>query len=377
MLTENQCQQIEHGLTESVEPRKVGAYLCLHMGLMLSEVCALRWGDIDLAAGTVDIRNMAVKAGSGLGLLPADMPRSLPMPPHVHRFLCRWEGLYPGPGCFVMTGSEELPAFYMMQNVLSAVNKRRAVAATLSAMDLRNAFIRRCIESGMDLYTLCFYVGIRQPNVILKRFEEYFTAKPETVAVLEKYSPDRKIPLSASEGAGRMNLLILGAGSQGPVVREIAEALGVFSEIAFLDDDPNNKLAIGPLSDYKKLRYAFPAAIPSFGDSQLRRTYFDKLLAAGYAIPRLIHPSATISKSNVKLGSGVVVEAKVIIANDVTVEDNVILSAGCVLDRECVIQADSHVGCACTITRGSRVPEKLRVPAGAVYDNKPGGKENV
>lgn len=222
----------------------------------------------------------------------------------------------------------------------------------------------------MDLYTLCFYVGIRQPNVILKRFGEYFVPRPESVAVLEKYSPERQIPLSASEGTARMNLLILGAGSQGPVVREIAEALGIFSEIAFLDDDPNNKLAIGPLSDYKKLRYAFPAAIPSFGDSDLRREYFDKLLAAGYAIPRLIHPSATISKSNVKLGSGVVVEAKVIIANDVTVEDNVILSAGCVLDRECVIHADSHVGCACTVTRGSVVPARLRVPAGAVYDKK-------
>ena len=64
------------------------------------------------------------------------------------------------------------------------------------------------------------------------------------------------------------------------------------------------------------------------------------------------------------------VEAKVIIANDVTVGDNVILSAGCVLDRECVIEKDSHVGCACTVTRGSRVPAKMRIPAGSVYENK-------
>lgn len=370
MLTEEQCRQIEYSLTENVQPRKVGAYLCLHMGLMLSEVCALRRGDIDLEAGTVNICRIAVKAEDGLRLIEADMPRCLPMPPHVRRFLCRWEGLYKTPGCFIMSGDEELPAFYLMQNVLSAINKRGEIAATLSAMDLRNAFIRRCIQSGMDLYSLCFYVGIRQPNVILKRFGEYFTAKPETVALLEKYSLESRIPIAASEGTARMNLLILGAGSQGPVVREIAEALGIFSEIAFLDDDPKNKLAIGPLSDYKKLRYAFPAAIPSFGDSELRRKYFDKLLEAGYAIPRLIHPSATISKSNVKLGSGVVVEAKVIIANDATVADNVILSAGCVLDRECVIQEDSHVGCACTVTRGSVVPAKLRVPAGAVYDKR-------
>lgn len=370
MLTELQCQLIEKELTEHPEPRKVGAYLCLNMGLMLSEVCALRFRDVDPVLGQVDIRSIAVKTQNGLTLLEADMPRSLPMPPHARRFLSRCRELYSGESAFIMTGTEELPAFYMMQNVLSAVNKRQSVAATLSAMDLRNAFIRRCIQSGIDLYTLCFYVGIRQPNVILKRFGEYFTPRPESVAALEKFSIDSRLPQTEDRERAGMNLLILGAGSQGPVVKEIAEALGIFSRIAFLDDDPYNKLAIGPLSSYRELRGEFTAAIPSFGDSALRREYFDKLSKAGYAIPRLIHPSATISKSNVRLGVGVVVEAKVIIANDVSVGDNVILSAGCVLDRECIIEADSHVGCACAVTRGSRVPAKERIPAGSVYANK-------
>ena len=42
MLTEQQCELIEKGLNEAVEPRKVAAYLCLHMGLMLAEelLCA-------------------------------------------------------------------------------------------------------------------------------------------------------------------------------------------------------------------------------------------------------------------------------------------------------------------------------------------------
>lgn len=370
MLTERQCQLIEKELTEHPEPRKVGAYLCLNMGLMLSEVCALRLRDFDLSSGRVNIGSIAVKTKEGLSLMEADMPRSLPMPPHVRRFLEACRKLYSGEDCFIMTGTLEAPAFYMMQNLLSAVNKRQGIAATLSAMDLRNAFIRRCIQSGMDLYTLCFYVGIQQPNVIVKRFGEYFEARPESVSALERFSIDRRKPESGeTEGPG-MNLLILGAGSQGPVVKEIAEALGIFSRIAFLDDDPHNKLAIGPLSAYRELKGEFTAAIPSFGDSRLRREYFDKLSQAGYAIPRLIHPSATTSKSNVSLGVGVVVEAKVIIANDVTVGDNVILSAGCVLDRECVVEADSHVGCACTVTRGSRVPAKMRIPAGSVYENK-------
>ena len=47
MLTEQQCNLIERNLNEDVESRKMAAYLCLYMGLMPSEVSALRWRDIN------------------------------------------------------------------------------------------------------------------------------------------------------------------------------------------------------------------------------------------------------------------------------------------------------------------------------------------
>ena len=48
-----------------------------------------------------------------------------------------------------------------------------------------------------------------------------------------------------------MNLLILGAGSHGASVQEIAQRLGVFRKIAFLDDDPAKTQAIGPCRNLK------------------------------------------------------------------------------------------------------------------------------
>lgn len=45
MLTDKQCSIINRHLTENVEPRKVAAYLCLNMGLLLGEVTALRRQD--------------------------------------------------------------------------------------------------------------------------------------------------------------------------------------------------------------------------------------------------------------------------------------------------------------------------------------------
>lgn len=55
------------------------------------------------------------------------------------------------------------------------------------------------------------------------------------------------------------NLLILGAGGHGHVVRETAEAMNVFDKIDFLDDISEN--SIGKLNDISELskeyRYTF------------------------------------------------------------------------------------------------------------------------
>ena len=62
------------------------------------------------------------------------------------------------------------------------------------------------------------------------------------------------------------NLLILGAGGHGCVVKEVAEAMGIFDKIDFLDD--NSDFAIGKFRDNEKFagqRYAFTA----IGDSNL------------------------------------------------------------------------------------------------------------
>ena len=53
------------------------------------------------------------------------------------------------------------------------------------------------------------------------------------------------------------NLLILGAGVYGRVAKEIAESMGVFGKIAFIDDNakttPNGSPVIGRFSDVEPL----------------------------------------------------------------------------------------------------------------------------
>lgn len=373
MLTEKQCSLIETALTEEVEPRKVAAYLCLHMGLMIAEVTALRFEDIDLVAGEIALRNIIGRPegaeSKNTDLISLETPRTLPMPPHVRRYLSKNSYLYHSRQCFVLTGALEKPNFYHMQNILSSISARYKIADKLSATDLRNAFIRRCIQSDVDLYSLCAYIGIKQPNVIVNRFGEYFEAKLKSLNVLEKYSADFK-PTQLSQktvfrGPKNMNLLILGAGSQGPVVKEIAEAIGIFNKIAFLDDDTNNRLAIDTCENYEKYVNEYPIAIPSFGDSLLREKWINKLENYGYILPNLIHPSATVSPSAI-LQTGVVVEAKSIISAGAVVMKGAIVSSGSVIEVLARVEEFSHVGAAVTVAKNAVVSKYMRVGSGTV-----------
>lgn len=167
-----------------------------------------------------------------------------------------------------------------------------------------------------------------------------------------------------------MNLLILGAGSQGPVVKEIAEAIGIFEEIAFLDDDPNNPLAIGPLADCSRLQRRFPMAIASFGDSQLRKHYIDLLESLGYVVPTLKHPSATISPSAV-IDRSVVIEARCIISANTVIGRGAIISSAAVIEAGAKVGDFSHIGASATVAKGAVVSDSRRISAGTIVQKEP------
>jgi len=378
MLSDEKCAILEKALTEDVEPRKVAAYLCLHMGLSGSEASAIRLGDCDLEQRTITIRNGLIRIAGAHGasdeaftIQPAELERTLPIPEHVYSFLSKYLHLYPEDDCYLVSGGTEQPKVHYLQNVLFSINGKYKLTRKLSVNTLKEIFIHRCFQCSIDIYTVSEILGLKKIDTIQRKYAEYIPYNPEKLELLGRYTPGYQPPVLPCDGPRRMNLLILGAGSQGPVVKEIAQAIGMFNEIAFLDDDPNNPLARGPLADFTRLSAIYPIAIPSFGDPELRTVWFNRLRdEAGYIIPNLIHPSATISPSNVKLGDGVVIEPKVIVSNMVTIGDNVIISAGAVLDKECVISANTHIGCSCTITKGSVVPPFSRVSAGTIFTSK-------
>ena len=142
-----------------------------------------------------------------------------------------------------------------------------------------------------------------------------------------------------------LNLLILGAGSHGQEVREIADSLHIFQKINFLDDDTTKPEAIGSWNDINDLKDSYNSAIVAVGDEYTRKLWFAKLTEAGYMIPTLVHPSAVVSQ-NAILGAGTVICARAAISSGAQVGAGCIISAGVALGRDERIEDWTHISTA-------------------------------
>lgn len=161
------------------------------------------------------------------------------------------------------------------------------------------------------------------------------------------------------------NLLILGAGQYGAVVREIAESMGCFDRIDFLDDNAPD-VAVGVFSDCAQLISSYCYAIVAVGNPEIRRLWFDKITKLGYSIPVLIHSNAYVSPTAV-LDLGTVVEPMAVVQANVKVGKACLICSGAILKHNCVVGDACYIDCNSTVMPEAAVPDGTRVNCNAVY----------
>ena len=159
----------------------------------------------------------------------------------------------------------------------------------------------------------------------------------------EEAKEKREYQLKKNSLPKELNLLILGAGSHGCDVWEISKKIGVFTNIAFLDDDISKTNVVGKWSQASDFLEKYPVAIVAVGDEETRRIWTEKLVEIGFIIPTLIHPTAFVPEDT-EVGVGTVVCARATIASGV------------------------KMGKGCIVTSGSTVPRKSRIPNWGYYD---------
>lgn len=159
------------------------------------------------------------------------------------------------------------------------------------------------------------------------------------------------------------NLLILGAGQYGMVVREVAEDMGCFEKIDFLDD--NNEVAIGKLADYEKFCFKYRYAIVAIGDTEVRLAWIQRLEEACYTVAIIVSPKAYISPT-AQLMKGTIVEPMAVVHANAVVAIGCIISAGTVVNHDAFVGDACHCDCNSVVMAGTLVLAGTKVQCGEV-----------
>lgn len=163
------------------------------------------------------------------------------------------------------------------------------------------------------------------------------------------------------------NLLILGAGELGHIAKEIAEAMGVFGKIDFLDDE--SELAIGKLNEYEELVVEYNYGFVAIGNPEIRMKWIEKLQADCYQIAILVSPKAYIAPS-ATLMKGTLVEANATVNTLATVAVGSIISAGAVVNHNSFVGDGCHIDCNGVVEARSIVPAMVKVNSCTVFNRE-------
>ena len=140
-------------------------------------------------------------------------------------------------------------------------------------------------------------------------------------------------------------LLIVASKRYGDYVKEIAESMGCFEEISFVDNDREG--AIGKLEDVESFYPEYNCAIAACDDGT-ERLEWNKKLETLYNIPVLAHMDSTISPS-ANLMPGCIVEPRAVVGCGSTIGQATVIGANSVVEPYCL------VGDGCTLKSGTIV----------------------
>ena len=157
------------------------------------------------------------------------------------------------------------------------------------------------------------------------------------------------------------NLLILGAGQYGQMAAEIAQEMGVFDRIAFLDDAPGANVE-GPLADLPKFAADYRYGFVAIGNPALRRKLTEQLLQNNMTPATLVHPTAYVSPS-AKLEQGCCIEPNATVQTGATLKTATFIASGAVVRHNATVGEYCHVDCNAVVNSTANVPAGTHILA--------------
>lgn len=168
VFTVDQQRRLMRHLTENFTFLNLGVLICLHTGLRIGEICALRWEDIDVDNGILQVqrtleRIYILSEGNKHTELQLSTPktrnsqREIPLTKDLLRLLKPFRKVV-NPQFYVLTNSPKPtePRTYRnyYRHLLNSLN-----IPFIKFHGLRHSFATRCIESGCDSKTVSILLG--------------------------------------------------------------------------------------------------------------------------------------------------------------------------------------------------------------------------
>lgn len=169
-------------------------------------------------------------------------------------------------------------------------------------------------------------------------------------------------------------LLIIGAGGHGKVVADAALETGEWGEIVFLDDAWPEKKKNGLWDIHGKVdqlanwKGNCASAVVAIGNNHLRMELQSKLIAVGFEVATIVHPSATVSRF-AKLGIGSVVFAHAVVNVDAVVGEAAIINTAATIDHDCQLGKGVHIAPGANLGGGVVVGDFSWVGIGAAVSH--------
>ena len=178
VLSLTEQRQLTQFLSSDRDACKFGVLLALMTGLRIGEICALRWGDIDLKERTLRVhatlqRLKAESDEGGKTRIVIGPPKSekssriIPMTEQTAELCMRMQ--VRDAGAFVLTGASRC----MEPRALQYRLERYAAACGLNGVHfhtLRHTFATRCVEVGFEIKSLSEILGHSSTTVTLNRY---------------------------------------------------------------------------------------------------------------------------------------------------------------------------------------------------------------
>lgn len=182
ILSATHRKQLETYLMQDLNPENLGILLCLYSGLRIGEICALKWSDVDVENGLINvnrtvlrIRNTDAHGKQPKTVIVTGTPktessrRAIPVPQRICRLLRSQGRSMPGE-YYVTTCSNRLMEPRRYYDKYKQILRKCGITAEYTFHALRHTYATRCIEAGIDPKVVSELLGHSSVTITLNRY---------------------------------------------------------------------------------------------------------------------------------------------------------------------------------------------------------------